>query len=249
MFNPKLWQAPTASAATLNQLPALEAQLAERLRQIKTRHQDARFACSLAVEDLLISDMIAQLDLDIAVFVLDTGQLHAETLDVLKNLEARYPTLSIQTYHPQPDITEAFEREHGMQSIYTSLKQRQACCYIRKVEPLNRALNGADAWLTGQRREQSANRRHLSFVEEDMQHGIAKYNPIADWSEEAVWAYISRHNIPFNQLYSQGYPSIGCEPCTRPIRATEDIRAGRWWWEQKSNKECGLHQPNLAIEP
>lgn len=248
MFNPKLWQLPQISTATLNQLPDLEQQLAARLTQIAARHQAARFAYSLAVEDVLIADMIARLGLNITVFVLDTGKLHSETLTLLTMLLQHYPTLTLRCYQPQAEAAEAFEREYGMQSIYESLQQRQLCCYIRKVEPLNRALAGADAWLSGQRREQSANRRHLPLVEEDKQHGITKYNPIADWSEEAVWAYTKTHDLPFNPLYLQGYPSIGCEPCTRPIRAEEDIRAGRWWWEQKSNKECGLHQQTITIE-
>lgn len=248
MFSPPLWQAPEPSAAVINQLPALQQQLAQRLRTIAEQHQAARFACSLAAEDVLIIDMIARLDINIAVFTLNTGKLHAETLNVLKALTARYPSLSIESYHPQPEAVRAFDTEHGIQSIYESLAQRQLCCHLRKVEPLNRALAGADAWLSGQRRQQSQNRSTLPLVEEDSLRGITKYNPIADWTEEAVWAYINTHDLPLNTLYQQGYPSIGCESCTRPIRKDEEIRAGRWWWEQQDSKECGLHQQAAPIE-
>ena len=135
-----------------------------------------------------------------------------------------------------------YEEEKGKFAFYESVELRRECCHIRKIEPLNRAIQGADAWLTGQRREQSATRTVLPFAEQDQSRGIDKYNPIFDWSETDVWAYILANNVPYNDLYHQGFPSIGCEPCTRQVKQGEDIRAGRWWWESKDSKECGLHK-------
>ena len=145
-------------------------------------------------------------------------------------------------FRPLPEAAAAFEREHGAASIYEHIERRRQCCHIRKIEPLNRALSDAPAWLTGQRRSQADSRSRLDFEETDHARGIAKFNPIFDWEEADVWAYAARHQVPLNALYRQGYPSIGCEPCTRPVKRGENIRAGRWWWENQSSQECGLHK-------
>lgn len=242
IIRPTLWQIPAISAELNAQLPAKIEQLTERLSHIATNHSQARFASSLAVEDMLITDIIAKQGLPIQVFSLDTGLLHAETLDLLQQINQIYPQLAFKIWQPQETQAEQFVASYGKTAYYDSVELRKQCCYIRKIEPLNRALIGADAWLTGQRREQSVTRTELAFAEQDNARGIAKYNPIFDWSEQAVWAYILQYNVPYNALYLQGFPSIGCDPCTRPVKQGEDIRAGRWWWENKDSKECGLHK-------
>ena len=144
---------------------------------------------------------------------------------------------------------ENYLKKNGLNAFYDSVDLRKSCCGIRKVEPLNRALSHADAWMTGQRREQAVTRAELPFEETDESRGIPKFNPLADWTEAEVWAYLSRHNVPVNALHEKGYPSIGCEPCTRAVKAGEDVRAGRWWWENRDTKECGLHEGNLRSVP
>lgn len=242
IIRPKLWQIPTISTQLFTQLPTKVDQLTERLGQIATSHNSPRFASSLAVEDMLITDIIAKQHLPIQVFTLDTGLLHAETLDLLQQITQIYPQLDFKVWQPQASQAEQFVATYGKTAYYDSVELRKQCCYIRKIEPLNRALIGADAWLTGQRREQSVTRTELAFAEQDNARSMAKYNPIFDWSEQEVWAYILHYNVPYNQLYLQGFPSIGCDPCTRPVKQGEDIRAGRWWWENKDSKECGLHK-------
>ncbi|MDU8923836.1 phosphoadenylyl-sulfate reductase [Pasteurellaceae bacterium LIM206] len=241
-LKPKLWEIPTPSEAVLNGLSAKTAELTARLRQIGQSHQAARFASSLAVEDMVITDIIAKNHFNIQVFTLDTGLLHKETLALLAELEQYYPQLKIEKLTPHFEDTRQFVAEHGARAYYESVPLRRQCCFIRKIEPLNRALAGADAWLSGQRREQSATRTELPFAERDQTRNMDKYNPIFDWSEQEVWAYILSHRVPYNRLYHQGFPSIGCDPCTRPVKEGEDIRAGRWWWENKDSKECGLHK-------
>jgi phosphoadenosine phosphosulfate reductase len=179
------------------------------------------------------------------IFTLQTGRLHAETLAMLDRIRERYD-YAIEQYTPDARAVEAYVRDHGLNAFYDSIELRKACCNIRKVVPLNRALKDADAWLTGQRREQAVTRADLPFVEDDDARGIAKYNPLFDWTEAEVWAYLEQHAVPTNALHDKGYPSIGCEPCTRAVRAGEDVRAGRWWWESRDSKECGLHATNLS---
>lgn len=243
MFSPQLWQPPVISADALQQLSTFKTALEERLTDIASRYRDVRLASSLAIEDMVITDVIDRLRLPIKVFTLDTAKLHAETLSLLEATQQRYPKLTIEQYTPASAEVLEFEAEVGMSAIYDSLEHRKRCCSIRKVRPLNQALAGADAWLTGQRREQSATREQLAFEEQDTARGIAKFNPLYDWEEAVLWVYAQQHEIPLNALYQQGYPSIGCEPCTRPIKLGEEIRQGRWWWEQQASKECGLH-PN-----
>jgi phosphoadenosine phosphosulfate reductase len=174
------------------------------------------------------------------VFTLETGRLHAETVALIDETEARYG-ISIARFRPDPSAVAAFVSAHGQDGFYDGVAQRKLCCGIRKVEPLNRALAGRDAWITGQRREQSITRGALNEREQDAERGVAKYNPLADWSWADVLAYAARFDIPMNALYARGYVSIGCEPCTKAIRPGEDPRAGRWWWENQDNRECGLH--------
>ena len=242
IIRPTLWQIPQPEATVLIELKAKTNVLIKRLTEIAAGHQRVRFASSLAVEDMLITDVIAKHHLPIEIFTLDTGLLPPETLSLLEQIAEAYPQITIQRFYPHSQEIQRFIDEYGKQAYYDSVELRRQCCFLRKIEPLNRALKGADAWLTGQRREQSATRTELPLAEWDQSRNMDKYNPIFDWAEQEVWAYIQVHQVPYNPLYEQGFPSIGCEPCTRPIKQGEDIRAGRWWWENKDSKECGLHK-------
>ena len=190
---------------------------------------------------MIITDAICRLKLPLRIITLDTGKLNPETAALITAVNVRYQT-ELEVFHPDPESARQFEQEFGATAMYDSVELRRRCCHIRKIEPLNRALKNAPAWLTGQRRSQSATRSELDFEEIDHSRNIAKFNPIFDWEENDVWAYAQAYDVPLNALYFQGYPSIGCEPCTRPVKADEDIRAGRWWWESKDSKECGLHK-------
>lgn len=229
-------------------LDEMEAVLAERLARIAGAHRNVKFASSLAAEDMLITHVILRQRLPITVFTLNTGRLHDETLGMIDKIKARYG-YDVAQYAPNAEAVEQYVSAHGANAFYESVDLRKACCQIRKVEPLGRALADADAWLTGQRREQSVTRGELAFAEHDDARGIAKYNPIFDWTEAQVWAYLTARDVPVNPLHARGYPSIGCEPCTRAIRPGEDSRAGRWWWESRDSKECGLHAANLSKIP
>jgi phosphoadenosine phosphosulfate reductase len=221
-------------------------ELTERLAQVQRRYPDAALASSLAAEDMLLTHAIYDSGLDLEVFTLDTGRLHAETLGVLDAVQARYGR-SVTVYRPVAAAVDAHVAAHGAYAFYESVELRKACCQIRKVEPLKRALAGRGAWITGQRRQQSTTRGELPLEEQDATFGLYKFNPLAEWSEEEVWAVIRALDVPYNPLHDQGYPSIGCEPCTRAIRPGEDLRAGRWWWESSDSKECGLHAGNRVI--
>lgn len=209
------------------------------------QYQNIRLASSLAAEDNILFDVIARLQLDISVFSLDTGRLHAETIAVADALQAKYGKKTVWV-QPNTQAVDDYVNTLGKDAFYDSTENRKACCHIRKVEPLSRALAGADAWITGQRQAQAATRTKLPLHEKDQTRGgIEKFNPLADWSEADVWTYIRQYAVPVNSLHFKGYPSIGCEPCTRAITLGEDIRSGRWWWEDPSAKECGLHSTNL----
>ncbi|MBB5369780.1 MULTISPECIES: phosphoadenylyl-sulfate reductase [unclassified Janthinobacterium] len=212
----------------------------QTLTRIAAEFSPAVFASSLAAEDMVLTDMILKAKLPIGIFSLETGRLHQETLAVLDKVKTRYEH-DITLYRPQPDAVAAYVEQHGLNAFYNSVEMRRECCRIRKVEPLGRALAGNKAWVTGQRRAQSTTRAELHVQEDDAAHAMTKFNPLADWSEEDVWAYIRANDVPYNALHDQGYPSIGCEPCTRAIEPGEDVRAGRWWWENPDSKECGLH--------
>lgn len=242
MIKPILWAIPQPTEQDFANLVEKETALFERIQQIAAVQKNAKFASSLAVEDMVITDVIAKTQAKISVFTLETGRLNPETLALVEAVKTTYPNLAFELFYPNPEAAATYDREKGKFAFYDSVELRRECCFIRKIAPLNRALKNADSWLTGQRREQSVTRTELAFHEKDESRGIDKYNPIFDWSEMDVWAYILKHQIPYNALYKQGYPSIGCEPCTRPVKANEDIRAGRWWWENKDSKECGLHK-------
>ena len=241
-MKPEFWRMPAPDSAALAQLAQKTAVLAERLQAVAERFPNAVFASSLAAEDAIITDQIAALKLPLRVITLNTGKLNPETEALIGETRRRYPELAFDVYEPLAEDAAEFEREYGAAAMYESVELRKRCCHIRKIEPLNRALADASAWLTGQRRSQSVTRSELNLEETDGARGIAKFNPIFDWEDDDVWAYVQTHRVPKNALYQQGYPSIGCEPCTRPVKVGEDIRAGRWWWEQKDSKECGLHK-------
>jgi phosphoadenosine phosphosulfate reductase len=196
----------------------------------------------LGAEDVVITHIINSLELNIPVFVLETGALHSETLALLERLQA-HSRAPIQVYKPQHEAVIAFVKNPGQQAIFEAMANRKACCGIRKLEPLGRALQGQKAWVTGLRREQSQARAEVSAQEADVTNGVAitKLNPLVDWTWGDVWHYIASHNVDYNPLHDQFFPSIGCAPCTRAISLGEDFRAGRWWWEDENAKECGLH--------
>lgn len=216
--------------------------LERALIEIAAQHDRPALSCSLSAEDMVIIDTIARLKLPIDIFTLDTGRLHPETLALIDETKARYG-IEIQVYRPDDSAVAAFTSAHGRDGFYDGVAQRKLCCNIRKVIPLARALEGRDAWITGQRREQGVTRSALPEAERDTERNMEKYNPLAAWSWADVLAYAARFDIPMNALYARGYVSIGCEPCTKAIRPGEDPRAGRWWWENQDSRECGLHTP------
>ncbi|MBI5279118.1 MAG: phosphoadenylyl-sulfate reductase [Burkholderiales bacterium] len=218
-----------------------EAQLAETkalLQRAAAEFGPVTQASSLGAEDVVITHLINSLGLDIEVFVLETGALHQETLDLLERTRAtsRAP---VKVYRPVAESVVHFVGREGKDAMYRSIELRKACCQIRKMEPLARALAGKQAWITGLRREQSAARAEVPLV--DTSEARIKLNPLANWTWGDVWHYIKLHKVDYNALHDEFYPSIGCAPCTRAISLGEDFRAGRWWWEQESAKECGLH--------
>ncbi len=208
---------------------------------LETFGRDVTFACSFGAEDVVLVDIIAKIDPSARMFVLDTGRLHQETYDAMDRCRQRYG-IEFETMHPAMDAVQRLLSTKGPNSFYDSIENRKECCGIRKVEPLRRALAGKRAWITGLRRAQSVTRTELPKIELDETHDdIFKINPLAEWSVEDVWAYIKENGVPYNTLHDRGFPSIGCAPCTRAIAPGEDLRAGRWWWENPDQKECGLH--------
>ena len=210
------------------------------LRRIAVEHAPAALASSLGAEDMVLTDMVFRDALRIEVFTLDTGRLHNETYALLDAIAARYGE-RLRVVFPRTDAVEDYVNNYGINGFYSSVDLRKACCHIRKVEPLRRALAGKKAWITGLRRGQSAARQEVEVKAYDPDNGLIKFNPLANWSHEDVWTYIRTHAVPYNELHDRGFPSIGCAPCTRAVAAGEDIRAGRWWWEQGTTQECGLH--------
>ena len=198
------------------------------------------FANSLGAEDMVLIDLIQKNKLNVSIFSIDTGRLPSETYNLITTVEEKYQ-LKIKLYFPEQEKVESYVNTHGINAFYQSLDLRKSCCFIRKVEPLNRALKNKKAWITGMRQEQSQTRQTLKEEEFDEAQQLQKLNPLTSWTELEVWAYIKYHNVPYNALHDQFYPSIGCAPCTRAISEGEDLRAGRWWWEDAQNKECGLH--------
>ena len=198
-------------------------------------------ASSFGAEDVAIIHMMVQVTPKPHIFTLDTGRLNQETYDVMDKIREKYH-VSIDVMFPKTDAVEQMVQEKGLNLFYHSIENRKLCCGIRKVEPLNRALDNLDAWITGLRRDQVVTRASVKKVDLDLDHGgMAKINPLADWTWEQVMDYVKKNGVPYNVLHDQGYPSIGCAPCTRAIKPGEDFRAGRWWWERPEQKECGLH--------
>jgi len=197
-------------------------------------------ASSLGAEDQVLTHMVLDIKPDARIFVLDTGRLHCETYELMDRTMKRYG-MRYEIFFPEAREVEEMESEHGPNLFYESTDHRNKCCSVRKVRPLKRVLSTLDAWITGLRREQAVTRGDIEKVEWDETNGLLKINPLADWSEKQVWDYIEEHAVPYNTLHDKGYPSIGCAPCTRAVKHGEDTRAGRWWWEEPVQKECGLH--------
>lgn len=219
---------------------------ADLLRRIAERPGRAVLASSFGAEDMVLIDLIARHALPINVLTLDTGRLPGETYALIDRVREHYD-LPINVYYPDAQALESYVRASGFNAFYRSVELRLRCCAIRKTAPLARALTEASAWITGQRRAQSLTRGSVAIEEFDAVHGIAKFNPLAEWSDDETWGYVRAHAVPYNPLHDRGYPSIGCAPCTRAIEPGEDIRAGRWWWERAEQKECGLHRRPLDI--
>jgi phosphoadenosine phosphosulfate reductase len=243
----------TADVSALKaQGPAFSAELDAALAKIDTLEDrlvaiaDAipgriAFSTSLGLEDQAVLHAIAATGRAFDVFTLDTGRHFPETLETLEASELRYAPVKIRVLFPDAKDVEMLVARDGIMGFRQSIEARKACCDVRKVRPLNKALAGASGWITGLRREQSNERAHVPFATWDAAHALVKLNPIADWSLEQLETYIEKNTIPVNPLHARGFPSIGCQPCTRAIRPGEDIRAGRWWWENEDGKECGLH--------
>jgi phosphoadenosine phosphosulfate reductase len=230
----------TISAATL----AAETSALDPVQLL--RHLTDRFAHKVALassfgaEDQVLTDMLCKVSGNPRVFTLDTGRLPQETYDVMAATRQRYG-IQMDIVFPDREQVEDMVNKHGPNLFYESIEARKLCCQVRKIEPLKRALSGLQAWVCGLRTEQSPTRTDLQRIEWDETFGLLKISPLADWTTEQIWDYIRQNDVPYNKLHDQGYPSIGCAPCTRAIGPHDDIRAGRWWWEQPEHKECGLH--------
>lgn len=197
-------------------------------------------ASSYGAEDQILTDMIVKIDPVAKIFTLDTGRLHEETYAVMDQTNKKYGT-KVDVYCPLQSELEQLYQMQGINGFRESVENRKRCCQVRKIGPLQRALEGLEVWITGLRRAQSPTRETMQLIEWDEANGLIKLNPLIEWSEENVWDYIKQQKVPYNTLHTQGYPSIGCAPCTRAVQEGEDIRAGRWWWENPEHKECGLH--------
>ncbi len=235
----------SATAHSLNDtMKALD--LAGRLALAASLGGRVVFTTSLGIEDQVITHAIGTDALAIDVVTLETGRLFAETVELISATESRYG-IAIRRYVPVKQDVEAYVAQYGLNGFYDSVEARHACCGVRKVKPLARALEGAAIWVTGLRRGQSGNRADTPFAEFDAERGLIKINPLADWDIDRIKAYVVSQDIPVNPLHERGYPSIGCEPCTRAIKPGEPERAGRWWWENDEKRECGLHVPEAAL--
>lgn len=222
-----------------NQLSALSAQ--EIINFIINEYKGkAGLATSLGAEDQVLTDMIVKTGKPTKIFTLDTGRIFPETYKVLDETSKKYG-IQIEVYFPDAGQVEEMVNTKGINLFYESIENRKQCCHIRKIEPLKRALKEMDVWITGLRKDQSVTRFFTPLVEWDEEHKVLKVNPLLKWTENDVWKYIHDNNVPYNELHDKGFPSIGCQPCTRAINKGDDIRAGRWWWEEPEHKECGLH--------
>lgn len=219
--------------------------LAERLAFVAGLGSRSVFTTSLGIEDQVITAAIGTHRLPIDVATLETGRLFAETLRLIDETEDRYG-ITITRFYPEQDDIDAYAEKYGLNGFYESVEARHACCHVRKLIPLAKALEGAGFWITGLRRGQSGNRASTPFAEYDAERNLIKINPLADWDIDAIKAHVAAENLPVNPLHARGYPSIGCEPCTRAIKPGEPERAGRWWWENDEKRECGLHVAEAA---
>ncbi|WP_434633493.1 phosphoadenylyl-sulfate reductase [Chromobacterium sp. CV08] len=229
---------------------SLESKLAATTALLKTvavEHPDAVLANSYGAEDMVLTDLIAGLGLPLESFSLDTGRLPAETYDLMQRAAERYPHHPVRVYFPETAAVEQYVNFHGINGFYQSVELRKSCCQVRKLEPLKRALAGRSAWIVGLRRQQSPTRQDLVDKEYDADNGLLKFSPLLDWTEADVWQYLRERQVPYNALHDKHYPSIGCAPCTRAISVGEDVRAGRWWWENPETKECGLHAKSSPL--
>jgi phosphoadenosine phosphosulfate reductase len=231
---------PTLTDELKQSVTTKRAQVLALLQSASTEFPQITFANSYGAEDMVLTDIIAKEKLAVEIFSLDTGRLPAETYTLMSEVEKTYQTKPM-VFFPKHEAVEQYVRNQGINAFYESIELRKACCHMRKVEPLQRALAGKKAWITGMRAEQATTRASLPTREFDEGNKLEKFNPLSDWTEQEVWAYIRIFDVPYNQLHDQFYPSIGCAPCTRAVAMGEDIRAGRWWWENPENKECGLH--------
>lgn len=238
---------PTAVARHARRTAGHEARVAQAralLQAAAQRHAGTIvFTTSLGVEDMVIADLIAADRLPIPLATLQTGRLHAQTLALIPRLEQRYG-LPVEVFEPPAEAVVQFVARHGEMAMRQSVELRHACCGLRKLEPLSRALAGRTAWVAGLRREQSGARADVQPVQTD-ENGREKISPLVDWTLADVWQYVADHDVPYNPLHDEFYPSIGCEPCTRAVALGEDFRAGRWWWEQEGARECGLHMTTM----
>lgn len=210
------------------------------LSRIASSYAPAALSSSLGAEDMVLTDLVAREGLPVEIFTLDTGRLHAETLELAGRVQSHYG-IALRVMQPDPQAVVEYVTVHGRNAFFGSVEMRKRCCEIRKVEPLKRALQGKRAWITGLRREQSSERAGIRFAEFDAALRVAKFNPLAGWSGNDVWDYIRAHKVPYNPLHDRGFPSIGCEPCTRAVEPGAEERSGRWWWEEEPQKECGIH--------
>lgn len=231
---------PELNDALVASVNSKTAAVLELLRSASEELKAITFANSFGAEDMVLTDIILRNQIGIEIFSLDTGRLPVETYDLIGETEKHYNT-KLNVYFPQAATVEFYVKTNGINAFYESIDLRKSCCHMRKVEPLQRALKDKDAWVTGMRAAQATTRTSLPTREFDEGNKLEKFNPLSDWTEQEVWAYIRMHDVPYNKLHDQFYPSIGCAPCTRAIAMGEDIRAGRWWWEDPLNKECGLH--------
>ena len=196
---------------------------------------------SLSIEDQVLTDLIVKIDPSTRIFTLDTGRLFPETYSLIDKTNIKYD-IHLEVLFPDYTEVEKMVKEEGINLFYKGIDQRRACCRVRKLDPLKRAFQGLEVWVCGLRKEQSVTRQAVKLIEWDENNGLIKLNPLINFSEDEVWDYIRKHHVPYNKLHDQGFPSIGCQPCTRAVKPGEDIRAGRWWWENPDQKECGLHK-------
>ncbi len=230
--------------------PDFEAKVAQSvalLQRVATERKALTQASSLGVEDTVVTHLIHLAGIEAGIFVLETGKLHAETLDMIPKIERRYAR-SVEVFRPKNESVIKFVRSHGEEAMFESIELRKGCCDVRKMEPLSRALAGKDGWITGLRREQSNARAEVADIVQEADR--IKISPLVEWTWGDVWHFVALHQLEYNALHDQFFPSIGCAPCTRAISVGEDFRAGRWWWENETAKECGLHvQPASSLLP